>query len=518
MNGSRVPVALALSLVLLFVGVAASAPVKQEIVIGNEADVTIFDPIRIQEAPTSFVADMIYDPLVRRTLDGKVAPALAESWKTSPDRRTWTFNLRKGVKFHDDSEFDASVVEWHFRRALDPKEGSVFRRAFMVIERITVLDRHTIAFTLTEPNVSFLEFVLLTNGGFIPSRKAYETLGEEFPFKPIGTGPFRWVQWVQGQRVILERNPTYWGTAPKPDRLIIRPITDVNTGIIELETGGVHYIMRGSREDLDRLSKDRRFVVHRVPTYRVRFISLNVTRPPFDDIRVRRAVNHALNVPEIMNALTSGMAIPVDSILPVESQFHPARGTYTTYETSPQKARALLAESGWRPGPGGILQKGGRTLRFVLHSPNGRYYMDKEISEVICNRLRSVGIECRVKVMDWAAFLAEVRAGKYEAAFLGWNQSSGEPSLFFDPLVATGGRGNYGGFSDLALDSLLREGLIAFSEGRRKLLYARAVDIVNKNAWNVPLNNEFKVAVTTSRLEGYVHSAARNDFTTLWLK
>lgn len=517
MNGSRILFTLSLALVLLFGGVATSAPVRQEIVIGNEADVTIFDPIRIQEAPTSFVADFVYDPLVRRTLDGKIAPALAESWKTSPDRRTWTFNLRKGVKFHDDSEFDASVVEWHFRRALDPREGSAFRRQFMVIERITVIDRHTIAFTLTEPNVAFLEYVLLTNGGFIPSRKAYETLGEEFPFKPIGTGPFRWVQWVQGQRVVLERNPTYWGAPPKPDRLIIRPILDVNTGIIELETGGVHLIMRGSREDLDRLSKDRRFVVHRVPTYRVRFISMNVTRPPFDDIRVRRAVNHALNVPEIVNALTSGMAIPVDTILPIESRFHPVRGTYTTYEASTVKARALLAESGWQPASG-TLQKGDQTLRFVLHSPNGRYYMDKEISEVICNRLRAVRIECRVKVMDWAAFLAEVRAGKYEAAFLGWNQSSGEPSLFFDPLVATGGRGNYGGFSDATLDGLLKEGLIAFSEGRRKMLYSRAVDIVNKNAWYVPLNNEFKVAVTTSRLEGYVHSASRNDFTTLWLK
>jgi ABC-type transport system substrate-binding protein len=170
------------------------------------------------------------------------------------------------------------------------------------------------------------------------------------------------------------------------------------------------------------------------------------------------------------------------------------------------------------PGPGGIRQKGDRKLQFVLHSPNGRYFADKEISEVVCNRVRAVGMECRVKVMEWAAFLAEVRAGKFDAAFLGWNQSSGEPSLFLDPMSATGGRANYTSLSDPALDQILKEGQIAFSEGRRKMLYSRAVDIVNKHAWYVPISNEFKVAVTTSRLEGYVHSAARNDFTTMYLK
>ncbi len=512
-------VALGLAVILLLGGnVATSAPAGQEIVIGNEADVTVFDPLRIQEAPTSFVADMIYDPLVRRTLDGKIGPALAERWKTSPDRRTWTFSLRKGVKFHDGSDFDASVVEWHLKRVLDPKEGSGFRRQFMVIEKITIVDSHTIALTLTEPNVAFLEFVLLTNAGYIPSRRAYETLGAEFPFKPIGTGPYRWSQWIQGQRVVLERNPNYWGAAPKTDRIVIRPVLDVNTGVIELETGGLHFILRASREDLERLSKDSRFKVHRVPTYRIRFISLNPMRPPFDDIKVRQALNHALNVPQIVNALAGGMAIPVDTTLPVESKLHPKQGSYAVYAHNVERARSLLTEAGWRPGAGGIRQKGDRTLQFVLHSPNGRYFADKEISEVICNRVRAVGMECRVKVMEWAAFLAEVRAGKFDAAFLGWNQSSGEPSLFLDPMAATGGRANYTSLTDPALDQILREGLIAFSEGRRMLLYNRAVDIINKHAWYVPISNEFKVAVTTSRLEGYVHSPARNDFTTMYLK
>src|SRR5262249_32455665 len=156
--------------------------------------------------------------------------------------------------------------------------------------------------------------------------------------------------------------------------------------------------------------------------------------------------------------------------------------------------RELLGQAGWAAGPGGILQRSGQSLRFVLHSPDGRYFMDKEMSEAICNRLHAVGFECRVKVMEWAAFLGETRAGKFDGSFGGWNQSSGEPSLFLDPLVATGGRANYGRHSDPAIDAVLREGLVAFSEGRRKLLYAKAVALVNQHAWYIPIDNEFKIA------------------------
>ncbi|MBI4280548.1 MAG: ABC transporter substrate-binding protein [Armatimonadetes bacterium] len=518
MHTGRYLILVLVAVLLVLGGSAASAPARQELVIGNEADVTWFDPIRIQEAPTSLVAGMVYEQLVQRNHEGKVVPSLAEGWKISPDRRTWTFSLRKGVKFHDGSDFDASIVEWAYRRVLDPREASGFRAQFSVIEKITVPDRYTIAFTLKEPNAAFLEYVLTTNAAYLPSKKAYETLGKEFSFKPIGTGAWRWVQWIQGQRVILERNPNYWGAAPKMERLVFRPILDPNTGVIELETGGVHYIMRASREDIIRLGKDPRFAVHRVPTYRIRFISMNSSRPVFADLKVRQALNHALDMPQIVDALAGGMAVSVDTVLPVQSPFHPAKGTYTTYPYDLQKARALLSEAGWKPGTGGVLTRDGQALRFVLHSPNGRYFADKEISEVICNRLRRVGAECRVKVMEWASFLEEVRSGRYDAAFLGWNQSSGEPSLFLDAMAKTRGRANYAKQSDPAIDAALDEGLIAFSEGRRKMLYAKAVDLVNKNAWYVPINNEFKIAITSSRVQGYIHSAPRTDFLPVWLK
>ncbi|HET8998171.1 MAG TPA: ABC transporter substrate-binding protein, partial [bacterium] len=175
----RIMVVLTLLALLLSGSPAFSAAPGQDLIIANEADVTLFDPIRIQEAPTSFVAGFIYDQLVQRADDGHVVPSLAERWKLSPDRRVWTFILRKGVRFQDGSELDASVVEWAFKRALDPQEPSQFRGQFSIVQKIAVLDKSTIAFTLKDPNVAFLDYVMLTNGAFIPSKRAFETLGKD---------------------------------------------------------------------------------------------------------------------------------------------------------------------------------------------------------------------------------------------------------------------------------------------------------------------------------------------------
>jgi peptide/nickel transport system substrate-binding protein len=499
-------------LILAAGGLTAAAPAGQEIVVAGEADVVQFDPLQIQELPTSFVAGMIMERLVQRTVDGKITGALAERWKISVDRRTWTFFLRKGVRFHDGSEFDASVVDWHFRRVLDPRAGSLFRAQFSGIEKIEIPDRYTVAITLRQPNVAFLDLVLLTNGGLIPSKAAFDTLGRDFPFKPVGTGPFRFVSWTQGQRVTLERNPNWWGGAVTPSRVIIRPISEANTAVIELETGGVHFIQRASKEDLDRLAKDPKAVVHRVPSYRIRYIVLNSTFGPFQDVRVRQAVNHAINMPQIVNTLAAGMAVPIDAMLPAGTPWMPPTGQYTAYPFDQQKARTLLAEAGWRPGAGRIVQKDGQPFRLALATPNGRYFMDKEISEVVCNQLRQVGIDCAVRVMEWATFLSDARSGKTDAAFLGWNQSSDEPSLFFDALIRSDGRGNYTRGRDATIDNLLTEALIAFSEGRRKLLYNRAVDLANKQAWYIPVATENKVAITTARLQGYRHGAPQTGY------
>ncbi|MDI6894785.1 MAG: ABC transporter substrate-binding protein [Bacillota bacterium] len=488
----------------------------QEFVIANVTDVVQFDPVKIGDAPSSFVASFIYEQLVRREFDGKFVPSLAEKWDVSPDGTVWTFHLRKGVKFHDGSDFNADVVIWHFQRAMG--EGSNFKKQFSTIKEMKAPDAYTVQFTLSGPNAAFLDVVVTTNGGYIPSKKAFETLGDKFAREPVGTGPFKYQEWVPGQRFVMVANDGYWGGRPRLDRVVVRVIPEANTQVVELETGGVHYISRAPKQDLERLSKNPAVKIHSGPGYMIRYLSFNTRAKPLDDIRVRKAINHALDVTTVVKTLGVPMCTPADSIVPLASWAYPGSDKLTHYPYDPEKAKQFLAEAGWKPGADGVLRKGGQPLKLTIDSPDGRYFMDKEMCEAFKNQLAKVGIQAEIKVMEWGAFLEEVRGGKYQVAFLGWNQSSGEPSLFFDPLVKTGGRGNYGGFSNAELDRLLDQGLATTDQPRRTEIYVKAAQIVNDQAWFVFLSNESEMVITSARVKGYRWSVPREDFTQITIE
>src|SRR5690606_31623186 len=277
----------------------AQAP--QVFVVALETDVVQFDPVKIQDATTSQVAFQIYEHLLKRDYDGNLEPALATRWESDPTGQVWTFHLRQGVRFHDGSPFNAEVVKWHFERAMGP--DSYFQTQYSVIDRIETPDDYTVVFHLKEPNAAFIDNIILANAGFIPSKKAFEEKGDAFPYEPVGTGPFKWNTWVKGQRVELARNDDWWGDGPKLDRLVIRVIPEANTQVIELETGGVHLITRASQTDLERLQQNPDVVVITKPAYRTRALEFNVAQPPFDDVRVRQAIQYAVDMPLIVRAL-----------------------------------------------------------------------------------------------------------------------------------------------------------------------------------------------------------------------
>ena len=484
----------------------------QEFVIALETDVVQFDPIKIQDATTSSVAGQIFEQLLRRTPDGQLEPALAEDWESDETGQVWTFHLRRGVTFHDGSPFNAEVVKWHFERAMS--DESNFAKQFSIIESIETPDEYTVIFRLKEPSAAFIDNTILTNGGFIPSKKAFEEKGEAFASEPVGTGPFRWHQWVQGQRVELVRNEDWWDEKPKLSKVVYRVIPEANTQVIELETGGVHLITRASREDLERLQNDGRFVVKVEPAYRNRYFMFNVTRPPFDDIRLRQAVIMAVDTKTIVESVAHPLTVPTDSLIPKASWAY-AEGL-KTYGYDPEKAVQLLEEAGYVKNADGVLVKDGKPLAITIHTPDGRYFMDKTITESVANQLRQLGFQVDIKVLEWAAFLEDVEARNFQMAFLGWNQSSPEPSLFTDALVMTGGRGNDGGYSDPELDEILRQAMRVTDQEERKALYAQAQQIVNDNAWFVWVGNEALVWIYPKNITGFDPTPARQtDYTKL---
>ncbi|MDB4896899.1 MAG: peptide/nickel transport system substrate-binding protein [Firmicutes bacterium] len=501
-------------------GGGKSGPVAQDVVIANVTDIVQFDPLDIQDAPSSLVAGQVMEQLVDRDKDGKAKPGLAERWTTSPDGLTWTFELRKNVKFHDGSDFNADVVKWHYDRVLYDKAAPArFRKQWSdIIKEVKVVDPYKVDILLKAPNAAFLDLVVTTNGGFIWSKASFEKLGaKQAALQPVGTGPFKFKEWVPGQKVILEANKDYWGEKSKLNTLVFRPIPESNTQVIELETGGAHLITKLGQEDVTRLKQNKEVKVETVPAYRVRFLEINASRPPFTDLKVRQAINYALDTKAMVTSLLGDLATPSESaLMPVASWAHPQAGATTAYKPDPNRARALLAEAGWQL-EGGKLMKDGKPFKFTLYSPNGRYFMDKEIAEVVKNQLTQLGMQVDLKVMEWAPYTDLTAKGDFDICFLGWNQSTNEPSIFLDPLVKTGGRGNYAKFSDKELDGWLDAAVATTDQAKRLELYGKAVNRVAENAWYVPLYNESKVAATRVELKGYTHTAAGDSYDTLYL-
>lgn len=497
-------------------------PVKQEVVVANVADIIQLDPADIGDDPSSIVAQQIMEGLVDRNAEGKFEPALAEEWSTSEDGLVWTFNLRQNVKFHDGSDFNADVVKWHYDRILSDADAPArFRKQWGdIIQEVKVVDPFKLEVHLKAPNAAFLDLVVLTNGGMIPSKANFEKLGaKEAALHPAGTGAYVFKEWVPGQRVTLESNPNYWGEKAKLSTLTFRPIAESNTQVIELETGGVHLINKLGQEDVDRLKQNDEVTFEAVPAYNTRALELNVNRAPFNDVKVRQAVMYALDTEAIVTSLVGDLAVPSKSAaLPIASWAHPKDGDLNTYPQDLAKAKALLLEAGYTEGADGKMVKDGQPLKFEMYSPNGRYFMDKEISEVVKNQLTQAGFTVEMQILEWAPYLEKVQKGNFDMAFLGWSQGSGEPSVFFDPKVKTGGRGNYAGYSDAEIDTWLEEAVATTDQAKRTELYVKVAQKVADLAWQVPLYNEMKVGAYRNELKGYVLSPAEQQLYDIYLE
>ncbi|MDI3270658.1 MAG: ABC transporter substrate-binding protein [Bacillota bacterium] len=492
---------------------------KQEATIALPQDIITLDPLDTLDAPSITVENALFETLVRRDDTGEIVPSLALSWSTSPDGLTWTFQLQKGVKFHDGSDFTASVVKWQFDRVLfDPDAPVRFRKQWQdVLESVEAPASDQIVFHLRSPNVAFMELVLLSNAGFITSKENFDRRGaKEAALHPVGTGPFIFESWTPGQEVVLKKNPDYWGEKAKLDTLIFRPISEANTQVIELETGGIHMATKLNAEDVGRLQSQAQIEILLTPAYRTRYLRLNGTNQLLSDLRLRQAMNYAIDGPTLVASLVGQLGVynPA-AILPRSSWAYPEE--VTAYPYDPQKARALLEEAGWMLHDQGVREKDGQPLAITFLAPSGRYAADKEISEAVKKYLEDVGFQVDVKVLEWATFLEEYRARRFDLVLIGTDQESPEPALFLNPLVQTGGRLNYSDYSDTLVDSWLEAALNTSNRDERKELYKRVLSRVEELAWFIPLYDEVKVAALSSQLKGYRHNPATTRFDTLYI-
>ncbi len=495
---------------LLSPGVSHAQSQEDTLRIANPTDIKKLDPLEIQDAPSQRVADLVFDHLATYDYDGEVIPELAKSWEFSEEGDEVTFYLREDVQFHDGTKFDAQAVKFTFDRVLDPETASPYREKFNdMIEGIEVVDDYTVRFDLTSPNAAFIDLYIIDNAAMIISPASVEKYGEDVDLNPVGTGPFEFDQYKQANFVRLTKNEGYWRGAPRLDEVLFKPIPEIQSRIAELETGGVDLIFRVPPEQLNNLENQEGIKVEKSPYPSIRGMWFNAEREMFKNKNLRKALAYGVNADDIQKALLEGVAIPGKSVVPVESWAY--NEEVPKYSHDLEKAKELLEEAGWVDEDNdGVREKDGEELSFTIMSPDGRYLRDKEISEAVTHTWKEIGVNAQTEVLEWGGFIDKLYAQEFGMVFLGWMQSTFEPAKFFDPLVKTGGRANFFGYSNPELDELLNEGITTFETEERGEIYEKAQEVFMEDAGFIPLFNHLGIVAYTTDLKDYRYTAPRS--------
>ena len=361
----------------------------------------------IKGTKLSVAVRLIFDRLVEQDADQSFHGLLATSWQAAPDGMSWTFNLRKGVKFHDGEPFNAKTIEWWI-----PKFKGT-ENAFMAdaIERVVVVDEHTVRFVMKNPDPSLL-LNLSTSFMGVPSPKAYDALGDKFGVSgAVGTGPFKLASFNIGQQTKLVRNDDYkWGSAlsknvgpAKIKNLTLREIGEDSTSFLELKTGGVDMLLGVSTDFMARLQGEKGVKVVTLPGTELFYMPINTSVEPFTDIRVREAMALAINQKEIQTGLFGGMGLVANNFL-ISSLLESKIDPKFNISHNPDRAKKLLDDAGWAVGAGGVRAKAGAPLTVKLWTQNGTQF--KRVTEVVQAQLKAIGVNAVITVQDPASINA----------------------------------------------------------------------------------------------------------------
>lgn len=357
-------------------------------------------------SPASAIAAVVFynvqECLVKVDRHGKVVPWLAERWHTA-DQLTYTFFLRRGVRFHNGRELRAADVKFVLERAMNPETRHPYPGYYASIRDIIVKDDYTISVVLREPNPNFL-LNMARQGSVIYPREAVDTLKTA----PVGTGPFKLGEWVRGDRIVLVRNPDYWVKGlPKLDRVVYRFIADPNAALAALKAGDVDASVFGlGPEHIQELQKDPRFTIIVGQTTNDVILAMNNSRKPWSDVRVRRAITYGVDKKEIVKGAMFGFArILGTNVDPLNPYFVDMS---SAMPHDPARARTLLAEAGYPNGFDTVLKV----------SP--QYYYTVRTGEIIASELQKVGVRVRIEQIEWGQWLSRVwRDADYDLTIIG---------------------------------------------------------------------------------------------------
>ena len=447
---------------------------RQTITVAVGADAVRLDPPDMTDNLSETVLRHIMDGLVEFDEQLNIKPALAERWEISKDGKDVTFYLRRGVRFHDGTPFNAQAVKANFDRILN---GQLRRTSLYApyVDSVEVRGPYTVVFHLKAPFGAFLHH-LAHGAGLIQSPAAIERWGDKVGQHPVGTGPYRFVEWVPGDHITLEANPDYWRGRPKTDRIVFRVVPEDATRVFQLQTGEADVITWVPPSEVPRLQGAAETNVIVADSLRVIYLGFNTLRRPFDDPRVRQAVNYAINKELIVSQVLGGFARVSDSPMAPKVNGYCSTGGYPY---NPEKARQLLREAGYPNG-----------LDVTLWAPQGRYLKDYETAVAIQAMLQQVGIRAQLRTFEWATYLRNIfdvpkDQATYQMYLLGWAPSTGDADWVLRPMFHSsahppGDNASY--YANPAVDRLIEQGMRISDPARRAQVYCQAQKLITADA------------------------------------
>ncbi len=434
------------------------------------SDALSLDPhaVNANDTASLCILSQIFDTLVRQDADLNILPGLAIAWSQISDL-IWEFDLRANVKFHNGNYMTADDVKYSLDRLREPSLQAP--GAFIVdfIDEVQVVDSLKVRIITKTPFAPILAHLSHSITGIL-NRSVVEQVGQHFGQRVvIGTGPFKFVTWSPGSNVILEKNSDYWGEVAKVDRLVFRPIADGTVRDIELVTGEVDIALDVKPADESRLAASSDIKIVRTPSLGIDYIGFNCQKTPFNNVLVRQAVNHAINMDLIIDIVFEGQGVRATSpISPMVWGVHP---DLISYDYNPALAKELLKQAGFEDG-----------FSTTLWTREDDLLMTA--SEIIQADLAVIGIDVDVIIVEWGSFLADTALGKHDMFISAWTTFTADPDYGLYPLFHSkeyGGSGNRTFWSSPQLDRLLEQGRATAAMESRRSIYYEAQEIIAEN-------------------------------------
>lgn len=459
------------------------------------SDATGLDPHFITDIPSANVVHgKVYETLIQFDKEMKIQPLLATEWEQVDDL-TWEFTLKEGIKFHDGSAFNAEAVKKTLDRILDPATGSPQQSKLGMIKEVIASDETHVTLKLSEPYAPLLS-ILASNEGSIISSKVIDESADQLATHPVGTGPFVFESWKSGQDIVLTKNKEYWGEPVKLDKVVFKVVPEDATRIAMVEQGEAQISDQVPVTEIDRIEASDSLNLYRTEGLAVEYVGFNTTAAPFDDVRVRKAVSHAIEREAILSGVYNNIGTLAN--VAMSPKVFGYSKNVEAYPYDVNEAKKLMKEAG--------LEKGVK-VKLLTSDRKERINM----AEVIQSQLKGIGVEVEIQVMEFGAYIDEVDSGKHQMFIGGWGNATGDGdynqyNLFHSDSL--GSPGNHFYYQKPEIDTLIEQGRVEIDPAKREEIYEKAMQIEMDDAVYIPIRNYELLAVYSDEVQGFWLSAS----------